>query len=301
MKLMTFRAEGQVRAGAYLAGPGLALDLQLGASLLERPITIPSNSRDILAAERLNDVRDIVAAAERVIEVVPDALFGIAFFDFEWLPPIPDPSKIVCIGLNYTDHCEEQGLPAPTFPTVFAKFPSSMNHHEGDIVYPTETQSLDYEAELAFVVGKQARNVTKERAFDYIAGYMNLNDVTARDVQKSEGQWVRGKSFDTTCPTGPYLVTLDEIANPLSLAVKCRVNGETRQDSNTNRLVFGIPELVERLSRSFTLYPGDIVATGTPSGVGVYSTPPRLLNAGDTVEVEIEGLGVLRNRVTSEP
>jgi len=300
MKLMTFRANRQVRAGAYLADLGVALDLTLASSLVDGGPTLPASIREILAGNLLIPAREVVTAAVRVGDAVPDALYGMAFAEFEWLAPILDPTKIVCIGLNYLDHCEEQGVPPPTFPTVFAKFPSSINANESDVVYPSETTQLDYEAELAFVIGKTAKNVSKERAFDYIGGYMNLNDVTARDIQKGEGQWVRGKSFDTFAPTGPYLVTTDEITDPMRLSVRCRVNGETRQDSNTAKLVFGLPELVERLSKSFTLNPGDIVATGTPAGVGIYSNPPRLLQPGDVIEVEVEGLGVLRNRIISE-
>ncbi len=303
MKLVTFRAYDKVRAGFWLDGVGLACDLHECASLVPDREPMPCTIRELVSSGRMDEARRIEQITRGVAEAVPGALTGLAFEmpDVEWLPPIPDPSKIIAIGLNYKDHCEEQGLPPPTFPTVFAKLPNSLAAQDADVIYPRETTKLDYEAELAFVIGRLAKRVAKEDALDFVAGYMCLNDITARDIQKSEGQWIRGKSFDTFCPCGPYLVTPDEVPDLGNLAIQCKVNGETRQDSNTSQLIFGVADLVSRLSSSFTLYPGDIVTTGTPGGVGMYRGEDYLLKVGDTVEVTIERLGTLRNRVVAEP
>jgi 2-keto-4-pentenoate hydratase/2-oxohepta-3-ene-1,7-dioic acid hydratase in catechol pathway len=306
MKLATFRAGGEERIGSYLADAGLAVDLHAALSLLPEPPAspLPTTMRGLLALgdDGLDIVLRVAENAARVQAAVPGALSGMAFpeKEIEWLPPVRDPTKIIAIGLNYVGHCREQNAPIPTYPTVFAKFPSSLIGHGGDVVYPRQTQSLDYEAELAFVIGKTAKDVSPHRALDYVAGYMNFNDITARDVQKAERQWVRAKSFDTFAPCGPYLVTRDEVADPQSLGIVCKVNGEVRQSASTSDMVFGVAELVSRLSRGTTLLPGDVVATGTPGGVGIFRDPPTLLRPGDMVEISVEGLGTLRNRVVAE-
>jgi 2-keto-4-pentenoate hydratase/2-oxohepta-3-ene-1,7-dioic acid hydratase in catechol pathway len=211
---------------------------------------------------------------------------------------VANPSKIVCVGLNYHDHCLEQGLDVPERPVLFAKFPSAIIGHEDEITWPEgSSDKVDYEAELAVVIGRRGRHIPVDDAYDYIAGYACLNDVSARDVQFADGQWIRGKSFDTFCPMGPYLVTKDEFPDPHDLRIRCWVNGELRQDSNTRELVFNVPQLVAYISRTATLMPGDIISTGTPGGVGVFLDPPVFLKPGDVVEVEIEKLGRLRNRV----
>jgi 2-keto-4-pentenoate hydratase/2-oxohepta-3-ene-1,7-dioic acid hydratase in catechol pathway len=212
--------------------------------------------------------------------------------------PLANPSKIVCVGLNYHDHCREQGLDVPQRPILFAKFPSTIIGHEAEITWPGDlSQQVDYEAELAVVIGRRGRHIPVDEAYRYVAGYTNLNDVSARDVQFADEQWVRGKSFDTFCPLGPYLVTADEVPDPHDLRIRCWVNGELRQDSNTRELVFNVPQLVAYISRTCTLMPGDIISTGTPGGVGVFREPPVFLQPGDVVEVEIDRLGRLRNRV----
>jgi acylpyruvate hydrolase len=214
------------------------------------------------------------------------------------LPPVRNPSKIVCVGLNYADHCREQSIKIPESPTLFAKFPSSIIG-PGDVInWPKgSSEQVDYEAELAIVIGKQSMNVPAAKAYEIIAGYTIVNDVSARDVQFADQQWVRGKSFDTFCPMGPVLVTHDQIEDPNSLGIRCRVNGETVQDSNTAEMIFKIPFLIEFISKTCTLLPGDVISTGTPAGVGVFRDPQVFLRSGDLVEVEIEGIGVLRNRV----
>lgn len=213
-------------------------------------------------------------------------------------PPLRNPSKIICVGLNYHDHCREQGLDVPERPILFAKFPSAIVGPEDPITWPADaTQKVDYEVELAVVIKRIARNISPDEAQHYIAGYTILNDVSARDVQSADGQWVRAKSFDTFCPLGPYLVTPDEVGDPPQLDIRCRLNGEVMQDSNTRELIFDVPYLMAYISKTCTLLPGDIISTGTPGGVGVFREPPVFLKPGDVVELEIEKLGRLRNPV----
>lgn len=213
--------------------------------------------------------------------------------------PVPRPGKIICIGLNYRDHAAESGMPIPNSPVIFSKFSTCAIASEQPIVIPPGSGETDYEAELAFVIGRRAKNVRREDALDHVFGYTNFNDVSARDFQFADAQWQRGKSCDTFAPMGPYVATTDEIPGPQNLTIKLRLNGETMQDSNTNQMVFGVAELVEFLSLYTTLEPGDVVATGTPPGVGFARKPPVYLNDGDVVEVEIELLGVLSNAVAA--
>ncbi|MDR0768128.1 MAG: fumarylacetoacetate hydrolase family protein [Methanosarcinales archaeon] len=215
------------------------------------------------------------------------------------LPPVL-PTKIVCAGLNYADHAKELNMELPTSPLLFLKPPSAILPHEGLIQYPPESEQVDYEAELGIVIGKTCRHVSVADAFDYILGYTCFNDVTARDLQRADGQWTRSKSFDTFAPLGPFIVTQEELSQqnltPENLSVQCRVirneNEEVRQNSSTSEFIFGIPKLVSFISSVMTLEKGDIIATGTPPGVGE-------LLIGDVVEVEIEGVGILRNTVVS--
>lgn len=213
------------------------------------------------------------------------------------LTPLANPSKVVAIGLNYMDHIRESGLEVPSLATMFCKFPSAIVGSGEQIRWSQQlTREVDFEAELAVVIGKTARNVDAEVAYDYIAGYTICNDVSARDLQFKPGdQWLRGKCLDTFCPLGPYLVTRDEIADPQRLSIKCYVNDTLMQDSNTSEMIYDVPYLIEYLSAAFTLLPGDIIATGTPHGVGAFRDPPVWLQSGDRVSVEIEGLGVLSN------
>ena len=212
-------------------------------------------------------------------------------------PPVPDPSKIICLGLNYRDHAKEAGLTPPSAPMFFAKFANSLVGPTDAIVPPLTTEQVDYEAELAVVIGKPGKRITAERALDHVAGAMPFNDVSARDLQLANNLWTGGKAIDTFAPCGPALTTLDEIADLQSLPVKTRVNGETVQDGNTASMIFGVAVTIEFLSQIMTLETGDIIATGTPAGVGNSRTPKLFLTAGDVVEVEIAHLGVLRNRV----
>jgi 2,4-didehydro-3-deoxy-L-rhamnonate hydrolase len=211
--------------------------------------------------------------------------------------PVPTAPKIVCVGLNYRDHAEESGQPTPQSPILFAKFPNTLIGHGATIVVPPEVTQADYEAELAVVIGRTGHRVTEARALDHVFGYTCLNDVSARDFQFADGQWIRGKTVDTFCPMGPWLVTSDEVPDPQGLAIRCSVNGELLQDSTTKQMIFSVAELVSFISHSITLQPGDVIATGTPPGVGFARTPPIFLEDGDTVDVEIETIGKLSNPV----
>jgi 2-keto-4-pentenoate hydratase/2-oxohepta-3-ene-1,7-dioic acid hydratase in catechol pathway len=211
------------------------------------------------------------------------------------LAPVPRPGKLICIGLNYRDHAAESNMPIPERPVVFSKFTNAVIGQGQPVVLPATSTQVDYEAELAVVIGRKAKNVSPERAFDYVLGYTNLNDVSARDFQFADGQWQRGKSCDTFAPMGPYIATTDEVPDPHILQIMLRLNGKTMQNSKTDQLIFGVPELIAFLSETITLEPGDVIATGTPPGVGFARRPPVFLKAGDLMEVEIEGLGVLSN------
>jgi 2-keto-4-pentenoate hydratase/2-oxohepta-3-ene-1,7-dioic acid hydratase in catechol pathway len=214
--------------------------------------------------------------------------------------PIPKPTKIVCVGLNYRDHAIESKMEIPSRPTIFSKYNNTVIGPGDNIVIPNNTQKPDYEAEFAFVIGKGGRHIKAADWPEHVFGYMNLNDVSARDVQLAVSQWVMGKTFDTFAPMGPYLVTADEIKDPHNLNISMTLNGETVQNSNTKELIFKIPDLVEFLSSIMTLEAGDIVSTGTPSGVGMAWNPPKWLKPGDETVVTVEGLGSLRNTCIAE-
>lgn len=212
-------------------------------------------------------------------------------------PPVIAPGKILAAGLNYAAHAAEQNKKPPETPLIFSKNVTALVGGGDSIRLPRISDQVDYEAELAFVIGKQARSVGAGRALDYVAGYTIMNDVTARDLQSSEWQWARAKGLDTFGPCGPCLVTQDEISDPHTLDIELRVNGAIRQRSNTDDLIFKIPQLVEFISQDLTLMPGDIISTGTPSGVGIYHRPPVFLKAGDEIEIRVEKIGTLRNAV----
>jgi 2-keto-4-pentenoate hydratase/2-oxohepta-3-ene-1,7-dioic acid hydratase in catechol pathway len=225
------------------------------------------------------------------------------FAEGRLLAPIPSPGKVICIGLNYRDHAEESGVPVPFEPVCFSKFSSAIIGPETAIEIPPSSQQVDFEAELVVVIGKPGRDIPEDKAREHVAGYMNGHDVSARDWQlgRPGGQWLLGKTPDTFAPIGPYLVTADEVPDPESLRVQLRLNGESMQDSNTRQLIFGIDRLIAHLSALVTLAPGDLIFTGTPPGVGMARKPPVFLKPGDVVEVEIEGLGTLRNPVAARP
>ena len=215
--------------------------------------------------------------------------------------PIARPEKLVAIGLNHEDHAAETGAPIPEKPVVFGKYPNTIIGPGEPIQIPPITEQVDYEAELAVVIGRTARNVSESEAMEYVFGYMNSNDVSSRDLQFSEGgQWTRSKSIDTFCPTGPYIATRDEVPDPHNLSIRCILNGEVVQDGTTSKMIFSVAELVSFLSSGMTLMPGDIVITGTPPGVGMARDPQLWMKPGDEVTIEIEGLGSLTNPLEAE-
>lgn len=221
--------------------------------------------------------------------------------ELQLLAPVPRPGKIICIGLNYRDHAAETGKPIPTEPIMFAKFANSVVPDGASVAIPELTNEVDWEAELGVVIGRTASRVGTADALDHVAGYVCMNDLSARDLQRSGGQWTRGKAIDGFLPMGPMLVTADEVTDPQNLAIRCTVNGEVVQDSSTGQMVFGVAELVSTISQTLTLEPGDCIATGTPPGVGMAMSPPRFLRDGDVVTVGIEGLGVLTTSMTGAP
>ncbi|MFX1341876.1 MAG: fumarylacetoacetate hydrolase family protein [Promethearchaeota archaeon] len=217
------------------------------------------------------------------------------------LAPIPRPTKIIAIGLNYRDHAEETGQQLPDAPILFSKPPTATIGHEANIIIPREASQIDYEVELGVVIGKCGRNIPVDTALEHVGGYTVFNDVSARDYQFRDGQWFRGKSFDTFAPMGPCLTLPDQIQDPQDLKMQLRLNGKTRQNSSTANMVFSVAELIADISQVMTLEPGDVIATGTPSGVGFKVKPkPVFLQPGDVVEAEIDGIGILRNPVEKD-
>ena len=283
MKLVTFQHDGHAHAGAVAGAEVVSLKSS------GFPTVISFLEAGPEAALRL----------EVLLAKPPDdAVFPLSAVKL--LAPIPRPPKIICIGLNYRDHAIETNSPIPTIPIVFTKFPSIVIGPGEPIVLPRNSEKPDYEAELAVVIGKGGRHITADNALDHVFGYLNFNDVSARDFQLATSQWTIGKTFDTFAPMGPWIVSKNEIADPHNLRIGCAINGEQLQDSNTRELIFRIPELIAYLSSVFTLEAGDVIATGTPPGVGMARKPPRWLRAGDNVSVAVEGLGELRNPVVAE-
>jgi 2-keto-4-pentenoate hydratase/2-oxohepta-3-ene-1,7-dioic acid hydratase in catechol pathway len=254
--------------------------------------SLPSSVRGLLDAGPETLTKAAAAAAR------PGAVTHAAA-SAKLLPPLPDPQKIICVGLNYRDHAAESGAAIPREPILFSKYPTALIGPGEAIVLPAESQEVDYEAELVIVIGKKGRHLSKEQALGHIAGYTVGHDVSARDWQlKKDGkQWMVGKTFDTFAPLGPELVTSDEVGDPHNLGIRLRLNGTVMQESNTKQMIFSAGELVAYLSIVFTLLPGDLIYTGTPPGVGMARKPPVFLKGGDAVEVEIDKLGVLRNPV----
>ncbi len=284
MKLCAFSREGSPRLGV-VEEDGI-VDLAVAAPELPRDMAA------LLAAGEgaLRRASAATAAAKRL--PLGSVTLG---------PPIARPPKFLAIGLNYADHVAEAGLERPSLPTVFNKQSTCVAGPRDPVHMPRVSRVLDYEGELGFVIGRRCRHVPRERAHEVIAGYLVVNDVSVRDWQLRVPTWTMGKSFDTHGPIGPWLTTADELGDPHALRLRTWVGSELRQDSNTKHLIFDCFAIVEHLSTAFTLEPGDVVATGTPGGVGIASKPPRLLNVGDVVRVEIEGLGALENPVIEEP
>ncbi|HDD66646.1 MAG TPA: FAA hydrolase family protein [Nitrososphaeria archaeon] len=253
---------------------------------------LPKNVKDLLSDGELLEL------VNSVVGKIPIESFSVESVHLE--PPIPNPGKIICLGLNYLDHAEEAGVEPPEDPIIFLKPATALIGPYDPIVKPRIVEELDYEIELAAVIGCRCRDVEPEEACEHVFGYMILNDVSARDVQFRGAQWIRGKMFDTFAPTGPSLVSRDEIGDPHNLRMLTRVNEEIRQNSSTSRMIKKLPEIVSTLSQGVTLEPGDIISIGTPAGVGLYQKPePKLLEPGDVVEMWIERIGTIRNPVIS--
>ncbi len=290
MRLVTFLQNGEVRLGALRTHDGQEVIVDLNRA---EP-RLPASMLDFLAAgER---------AQELAVEVLQEAPAS-TMHEREAVTlkaVLTNPGKIICIGLNYRDHAAETHQSIPEVPMVFAKYNNTLVGSGESILLPRVTQRVDYEAELAVIIGKRGRSIAEAEAMDYVAGYSIFNDISARDYQMRTSQWTIGKTFDTFGPFGPALVTADEIADPHALALRLSIDGEVLQDSNTRELIFSIPRLIAYLSSVMTLEPGDVIATGTPAGVGFTRRPPRFLRSGETVRVEIEGIGVLENPVKDE-
>lgn len=284
-----------MRLASYLTGDGPCIAAQREGTAVDLNAADPSLPRSMravlaLGSEGLERARAAIAKAK------PLASSGVKL-----LAPVPDPQKVICIGLNYADHAAESGATPPPEPVVFNKFPSAVCASGEPIVLPTVAKEVDYEAELVVVIGKGGRDIPREKALAHVAGYACGHDVSARDWQlrKPGGQWLLGKTFDRFAPFGPDLVTADEVGDPGSLDIALRLNGETMQKSNTRQLIFPVDQLIAYVSQVCTLSPGDVLFTGTPGGVGMGRKPPVFLKPGDVVEVEIEKLGVLRNEVVA--
>lgn len=303
MRLVTYEAEGRLKPGVWVGGSVVDADAAApeagfwSADSRNEPYEGLSSSRRMLGLDK-ERLRTLEAGAEKLVSRGADGTSGVfAAEDAVLGPPVPDPEKIICLGLNYKEHAAEASLEAPPAPMLFAKFRNSLVGQGAPIVLPRASEKVDYEGELAVVIGRRCKEVAEDDALDYVAGYMAFNDVSARDLQLQTSQWMAGKAIDTFAPCGPALVTTDEIEDVQALELRTRVNGETVQRTNTSMMIFSVRETIAFISKLMTLEPGDIIATGTPSGVGFKRNPPLLLGEGDVVEVEIEGLGVLHNPV----
>ena len=314
MKLVTFAHRGVQRVGLIEGERIIDVNRAYAALLGQRGDSRAGAMADALVPA---DMIGILEAGERALTSIREAAgyvrerlgsgeqaeglerHGVVFTPSEVMlkAPLPRPGKLILLGLNYRDHAEETGQQIPEVPTLFAKYHNSVIGPGAAILIPRATEQIDYEAEFAFVIGRRGSHILRERALDHVAGYTIINDVSARDYQFATSQWTVGKTFDTHCPMGPALVLKDEIPDPHHLDISLSIAGEVLQHSNTHQLIFKIPETVEYLSHVMTLEPGDVISTGTPAGVGFTRKPPRWLRPGETVRVEIAGLGVLENPV----
>ena len=302
MKLAQFKSKNanQARLGVLLGDIGfdvaeLARAQSGGASvadwLLEANSTIDVINRGAEGIEQLKALLTLQTGSQ-------SALAGFNENDVEFLPAV-HPGKILAIGRNYADHAIEGGGEPPKAPLIFAKLSNALSAHNAPIVLPTVSETIDWEAELAVVIGCRAKAVSEADALDYVFGYTLMNDVTARDLQRKDGQWTRGKGLDTFAPLGPFITTRDQIEDIQNLKVEGLYNGEVTQSSNTSKMIFSIAYLISYITQGITLEPGDVIATGTPEGVGFFRDPPVLLKPGDVCEVRVEKLGTLRNPVVA--
>jgi 2,4-didehydro-3-deoxy-L-rhamnonate hydrolase len=288
-----------MRLISYRAGARAALGVTAGDRWLPTTTILPDGPATM--DELLDGGESAVESLRRAAAPERIARDGAPLDSIVVLAPVPRPGKVVAIGRNYREHTEEEGVDPPAAPLIFSKWPSSVIGPDAEIRWdPAFATQVDYEAELAVVIGRQARRVEEDEALEYVLGYTCLNDVSARDLQFGDGQWARGKSLDTFCPMGPVLVTRDEIPDPQVLRIECRVDERLVQQASTAQMYFGVAAIVSYCSQAFSLEPGDVIATGTPGGVGIFRDPPLLLSDGDVVTVEIEGIGRLANRCRHE-
>lgn len=286
MRLISFRKDGAEGIGARVNDDG---------DVVELTHAYPDMEAFLAAGDAA-----VAAAGEAIEKAADEDGLRIPAAEIELLPPVPSPPKIVCVARNYGKHAAEAGLPVLEFPNLFIRFPRSLVADGGPIEAPKVSEQVDWEAELAVIIGKPGKHVAKEDAYEHVAGYAAFNDISVRDWQLRVKQFGAGKNFDGSGPFGPELVTKDEVPDPMNLKVECEVNGETMQSGNTSEMIFDVPTLVEHISQFATLEPGDVIATGTPSGVGHFREPPVYLKAGDTVRVIVEQVGVLENPVVAE-
>lgn len=296
MKLLSFQYEGKTLFGPKVKREEAVWDVLALATFYEEN-DFPQTIIDGIASglDFVEKIRKLVERAGQDNNANP---FKYTFTAIEWLAPIPrTPKNIICVGKNYVDHASEMGGSAPEKLMIFTKSPTTLAADEQDLpIHHALTKNLDYEGELAVVIGKEGRNIPKQLAYDHIFGYTIANDVTARDIQAAHGQFFLGKSLDGSCPTGPYIVTKNEIPNPNNLSIVTKVNDEVRQNGNTASMIYKVEDIIAEISRYVTLEPGDIILTGTPAGVGKGMTPPSYLRADDSVKISIEGIGTLANR-----
>ncbi|RXY99551.1 fumarylacetoacetate hydrolase family protein [Fictibacillus sp. S7] len=297
MKLVTAKYQGDIFLGKLIEEENVVFNLSLAAQ--EKEMEFPDSLLEGLQLEEkfLEKIHELSESYHENLLFT----YGLTDPDLEWMAPIPRPAKnIFCVGKNYRDHAVEMGSEAdiPEHVMIFSKAPTTVIGHQADVLRHKEvTDELDYEGELAVIIGKKGKGITQDTAMDHVFGYTIINDVTARDLQKKHKQFLIGKSLDTSCPMGPWIVSKEDLPNPHELTITTKVNGEVRQDGNTKDFIFTIPEIIEALSKGMTLEPGDVIATGTPAGVGKGFKPPRLLNSGDTIEITVEGIGTLVNNV----
>lgn len=313
MKLVMFQEKGDPRLGCLENDQVTDLNLAFEAMLISKEATRPREKAALLVPpetiEFLNGGEESFQAATEAIQWVGGQPKGLTIRNspvalnleqVKLLAPVLKPEKIICVAHNYHDFLEELGMKPHPEPRIFAKFANAVAAYDDPIPRPAMTGALGYEAELAFVIGKPCKHISEADAYDYIAGYMGLNDVSASDLTMRDGQNLRGKSFDAFAPMGPFLLTKEEMPDPHILDVELRVNGRVLQKSNTNQLVYNVPQLLSFCSKVFSLRPGDVVATGTPGGLAKDRKPPTFMNPGDVMETEIEKLGLLKNPITSE-
>jgi 2-keto-4-pentenoate hydratase/2-oxohepta-3-ene-1,7-dioic acid hydratase in catechol pathway len=295
-----------MRLAAYQSGREKALGVIVNDRLVDlravarrRKASVPADMIELIETV---PTTTLVGLAREAATWVEAGRTSVPVSRAKLLAPIPRPRKnIFCVGRNYAEHARESGSAPPEAPMFFTKPPTSVIGSQAPILYHRSTQQLDYEVELAVVIGRRGRDIPAAKALDYVFGYTIMNDVTARDLQRRHGQWFKGKALDTFAPLGPWIVHRSALPDPQQLRLSLRVNGETRQNSYTSKMLFTVAQLIATLSEGTTLEPGDILATGTPEGIGMGFTPPKFLHVGDSVEAEVEGIGILRNVVAAPP